>query len=915
MTSFLQEVLKSVYEKYASLENIIFILPSKRAGTFLKTKIAESSSETAFAPEIYSIETFVEKISELNYATNTQQLFELYAVYTKDAPKQKDNFFTFSKWAQTLLQDFNEIDRYLIDAKNLFSNLSDIQEINHWSLQKEKTEMMQDYLQFWNNLDQLYTNFNKALSLQGLGHQGLVYRTACNKLSTYLAKTKEYTHIFIGFNALNSAEEKIIQTILKKSPAEIFWDIDLNFIEDPIHDAGLFIRKHFKSWDYFEKNSLNGVSNHFVSEKNIQIVGIPKNVSQAKYTGKLLQSLKNENSNLIQKTAVVLGDENLLNPVLNAIPEQIEAVNITMGYPLDKTPLNSLFSQFIELYLYRDQRGWFHKPILSFLAHPYIKELTHNEASVEAKGLSHLIKQNNWTHISPRQISTIETSDTNLSLLFHDELPSPKQFVSNCLAIISALKERFLLRQNDLSLEYLYRFHKLFTQILELLQKHPFIHDLKSLQSLYRELLSSQTVDFQGDPLQGLQIMGMLESRNLDFETVIITSVNEGILPSGKSNNSFIPFDLKKILGLPTYKEKDAVYTYHFYRLLQRAQNIYILYNTEPDVLEGREKSRLISQLLTDDKVSKYITTKVVAPSIRPSIQDLEVIHKSDSLLTLIRAHARKGFSPTSLSNYIRNPIDFYKRNILGIDDVVEVEENVAANTFGTIIHDTLEDIYTPFIGKFLSQKELIEVRRTVKKLVKYHFAKIYRDGDISHGKNLIAFQVAVRYVENYLDLEIEETKKHQIKILGLEEKLHTELDIPELNFPIKLKGKLDRIDEKDGVLRIIDYKTGKVNSKNVEIIDWPEIITDYDYSKAFQLLCYALMYNDKRSINNIESGIISFKNLSPGLLKFATKDTPRSRKKNTSITQETLSIFQKELKNLILKICSAEIPFTEKEV
>ena len=410
--------------------------------------------------------------------------------------------------------------------------------------------------------------------------------------------------------------------------------------------------------------------------------------------------------------------------------------------------------------------------------------------------------------------------------------------------------------------------------------------------------------------------MGMLESRNLDFETVIITSVNEGILPSGKSNNSFIPFDLKNILGLPTFKEKDAVYTYHFYRLLQRAKNIYILYNTEPDVLEGGEKSRLISQLLTDPNKERDIISKVATPAIEPVVHTLSSFKKDAGLMQLIQNHAKKGFSPTSLSNYIRNPIDFYKRNLLRIDNTLAVEETIAANTFGTIVHDTLEDMYKPFLGNYLTVEGLKAAKATIENLVKKHFAKSYMDGDISRGRNLIAYNVILRYLENYLDAEIIEAKNHQIKIVGVEENLNIQLNIPEIDFPVILKGKLDRIDEKDGMLRIIDYKTGKVESKNVEIIDWSDIATEYDFSKAFQLLCYAVMYNDKNPIKTIQSGIISFKNLNSGLLKFATKDKPGSwAKKEHNITQETLSQFNEELKKLILEICNPEIPITEKEV
>ncbi len=915
MQTFLEEVVQKVCQKHDALEDLVFVLPSKRAGTFLRKAMAEIAEKTFFAPEIFSIESFVEKISGIAYATDTQQLFTLYHAYLGQEPKGKDDFFTFSKWAQTLLQDFNEIDRYLVDATELFSNLSAIQEINHWSLQSVKTKMMEDYLRFWNGLEPLYRAFTNSLLEQRLGHQGLVYRKACQGLEGYIEQNSEKTFIVIGFNALNTAESQIFQRILALPQSEIYWDVDSYFLEDPVHDAGYFIRQHLNSWSYFEENKMNGVSSNYVSKKYIKIIGMPKNVSQAKYTGQLLSKINEEYPYRLKKTAVILGDETLLNPFLNSIPQEISAINITMGYPLNKSPMASLFDQFIELYINRSDEGWFYDNLQAFFAQPYIHILLGDGDDNKVSRVLETIKNKNWAYIDAIKLLEIIGGGVPSSLLFLKEVPSTQHFIEICLQIIAELKLKLQEQEDTLSLEYLYRFYTLFNQLFELVQKYGFLTDLKSLQGIYRELLSSETLDFQGEPLEGLQIMGMLESRNLDFETVIITSVNEGILPSGKSNNSFIPFDLKVNLGLPTYKEKDAVYTYHFYRLLQRAKHIYILYNTEPDVLEGGERSRLISQLLTDANKLPDIREIIASPSIMPVLKTSEVIEKNKELLLLIKAHASSGFSPTSLSNYIRNPIDFYKRNLLQIDDVLEVEETIASNTFGTIVHDTLEDFYRPFLGEYLCEEKLFTNKSKIKDLVEHHFAKSYHEGDISRGKNLIAFNVVVRYVENFIALEIESLKQHQIKIIGLEEKLNVSIDFPEIDYPILLKGKLDRIDEIDGTLRIIDYKTGKVTTTQVEIVNWDDITREFDYSKAFQLLSYAVLYNAKNPIEVIEAGIFSFKNLNSGLLKFGIKEKKGSRKKDNSITQETLLQFNVQLKKLILEICNPEIPFTEKEV
>jgi ATP-dependent helicase/nuclease subunit B len=410
--------------------------------------------------------------------------------------------------------------------------------------------------------------------------------------------------------------------------------------------------------------------------------------------------------------------------------------------------------------------------------------------------------------------------------------------------------------------------------------------------------------------------MGMLESRVLDFETVIISSVNEGILPSGKTNNSFIPFDVKVENNLPTYKEKDAVYAYHFYRLLQRAKNVYILYNTEIDALKGGEKSRFITQLEIEG-IHKIKHT-IVSPNVPIVEKKLKQIPKTSLVIEALKKLALKGFSPSSLTNYMRNPIDFYYEKVLGIRQFDAVEENIAANTLGSVIHNTLEDFYKPLEGDLLTLNHLKIFKTKIKDTITKHFKDLYKDGDFTKGKNLIIFEIAQRYILNFITTEIESLKKgHHIKIIAIEANEKIEIKIEELNFPIKLSGKVDRIDEFNGITRVIDYKSGKVEQNKVEIVNWEDLTTDYDkYSKSFQILCYAYMMHQKKHITlPIEAGIISFKNLNAGYLKFGKKASTHSRIRNQLITEETINKFEIELKKLIIEICNPNNDFIEKEL
>ncbi|WP_437369319.1 PD-(D/E)XK nuclease family protein [Maribacter litoralis] len=913
MQSFIQDVVQDVLKNNSDLGKTIFILPSKRAGVFLKKALSSSLTKTVLAPEIYSIEDFIEKVSNLVTANTTTQLFELYNAYLNVGDYDKESFDSFLKWGQILLQDFNEVDRYLVDANSLYQNVAAIQEVNHWSVNSDNSEMIENYLHFWRHLEGIYNKFNDNLLKQGLGHQGLIYKTSVSELNNYIASANKQ-HIFLGFNALNTAESILIQTILEQTNAAIYWDIDPYFLKDNIHDAGYFIRQYQKTWKVLKDKPLAGLTNYYNTEKHIEIIGVPKNVSQVNYVGDILNNIQNNAPETLRNAAIVLGNEELLNPLLNSIPESIPATNITMGQKLESTTLASFFFNLIEFHEQKTDKGWFYKHLLNLLTHSYAV-LLFEANDVSTNQLISKIKLNNWSYINNNQISTLLPKNATVSLLFEDIKNDPNRLIENFLALITSMRCIEAVKQNPLLLEQLYKFFTLFNQLKDLCNNFTYINNLKSLKHLFKQLLSSETLDFQGNPIEGIQIMGMLESRLLDFETIIITSVNEGVLPSGKSNNSFIPFDLKTKNGLPTYKEKDAVYTYHFYRLLQRAKNVYILYNTEPDALEGGERSRLITQLLTDDNRTD-IKSVIATPTIQPITKEIEQVEKTKSLIDLIQQKAKKGFSPSSLSNYIRNPIDFYKQNLLNINEVMQVEETLAPNTFGTIVHDSLEELYTPLVGKTLTEDLLNDIRKNVTSSVARNFEKTYKEGNISSGKNYISFHVILKYIQTFIDAEVTALKDHSIKIIALEQSLSVPLEVPGLDFPINLKGKLDRVDNFDGITRIIDYKTGKVERRNVELMDWDVLTEEYQFSKAFQLLCYALMFFKTHPAENlsIQAGIISLKNFADGTLLFAQKESVRGPK-NHIINNEVISDFEQILGQLITEICNADLPFTEKEV
>ena len=917
MTTFLENVIVDLQNKRLDVSKLTFILPNKRAGFFLRELLSQTTKETIFSPEILSIETFIETLSDISHLPNTDMHFEFYEVYLSAIPKeQHEPFDRFCKWAQLLLQDFNEIDRYLISPEDIFNYLGAIKEINHWSLDQEQTDYVKNYVAFWNKLCIFYTELKERLLDKKRGYQGLVYREAVNNFEQYIAANPKKQFVFVGFNALNKAEEVIIQELLQQDLGIIYWDIDETFFNNTIHDAGSFFRKYRFNWPYFQKHPFNWVNKTYSNRKTINVIGAPKQIAQAKYIGELLQTLCKTKQNL-SNVAIVLGDENLLIPLLNSIPKGVGPINITMGLPLKSVPLATLFEALFKLHK-PSKKTLYHKDVVSILTNPFIRPLFEENGSNLSDEIEYYIQENNVVYLNSKTLKAIcKAKNELLEILFDSWNDNPNKAINNSLALIFLIKN-FLdedKMENLLPLEYLYRFHLVFNRIQDLNGKYGYISSINALSDVYREIISNETLDFQGEPLKGLQIMGMLESRLLDFETIIIASVNEGILPAGKTQNSFIPFDVKLEHGLPTYKEKDAVYTYHFYRLLQRAKNIYITYNTEPDVLKGGEKSRFITQLEIEN-IHKIHHT-LVSPIVPPTPKKLSQVKKTEDVLKQLKVVAEKGFSPSSLSNYIRNPMDFYFEKVLGIKMFEEVEETVAANTLGTIVHNTLEELYAPSKNRFLAKEDLNVAQKLVKTTVRKHFKKQFKSGDFEHGKNLIIFEIAIRYVSNFLKKELETLKEgNNIKIIALEESISAQLNIPELDFPINLKGTVDRIDEFNGVTRIIDYKTGKVLQNQIEVVGWDNLLTDYDkYSKSFQVLCYAYMLSTTSSLSfPIEGGIISFKNLQGDyFLKFAKKESAKSRTKDALITKETLDHFFAELKKLILEINNPEIPFTEK--
>lgn len=911
--TFLEKLAEELFNKFGtSISNKTIVLPNKRAKVFLIDALKKYSTQTLFAPSIISIEDLVQDLSNIQSIDNVQLLFEFYKIYTDLTKSQNiQSFDQFANWGKTLLQDFNEIDRYLLDTKKVFNYLTDIEVLKRWNLEpQDATPMIDSNLEFWNKLPLYYSTFYNHLLSKQIGYQGLIYREAVLKLKDFADTLETDELIFAGFNALNHAEEIIFQKLLSDKKALVFWDIDEVFLKDSYNDAGLFVRRFFKDWPIYKKDPYNWVVNHFNTPKTIKIIGTPKTIGQAKIAGKIVENILQEKKGL-NKVAVVLGDENLLIPVLYALPETVPALNITMGYSNKNNPAQILMHKIFKLHLGAIKRDteqyvFYYKDVLEILSHPFVENI------IDTKNLVDTINKNNITFISSVKLNDLLRFNSEFFLyLFGKWNNNINQIIDRFLYILTQIKQALSNENSDdlVSKAFVFSIFKTFNQLKNYQTEYKLINSIDMLFSIYKQIIDLEDVSFEGEPLSGLQIMGVLESRVLDFEDVIVTSLNEGTFPAGKSSNSFIPNDVKKELGLPTFKEKDAIYSYHFYHLLLRAKNIYLLYNSDPsEGIDKGEMSRFITQLEIDKQQFHSINHSVYNAFLPEKAGEEIEILKSDLLLDRLKDIAQnKGFSPSSLATFLRSPLDFYKKRILGINDLEEVEENVAVNTLGTIIHGVLEDLYKPYLNSFLTENNLNDMLKIYPELVMSKFKEEYKEGEINKGKNLIAFEVAKRNVYNFLKLELNAIKSGDaVKVLFLEHTLSVEFNHPLLPYSIKVAGNVDRIEIRNNVYRIIDYKTGKVEPGNVRLSNWDSLIESEKKEKVLQLLCYALMFSDYPQELPLEVGIISFKNLKDGFMAFSFQNT----KEATYIDANILEDFKIELVHLISKILDTNTSF-----
>jgi len=930
MNGFLNDLASEIYTAHrGELHRVLILLPSNRSGLFLRKAFGELLDEPALSPQIVSIDSFIQEWSQLELFDPIRLLFELYQSYSEIAlPDEKESIEEFSKWGQMLLQDFNEIDRYLVEAKKLYDHLLDVRHIETWMPDgpQDPTPLMKKFLRFWEQMEPLYSNFRGRLLDKDAGYQGMVYRHLADDLTRAADQWPKHwpNNIYIaGFNALNKAEEVLFKWLANEKNAHLRWDADLYYLDNPIQEAGLFLRR-FKDLEAFkEDGKLKWTSNHWASTpKKIDVWAVSKNMAQAEWAGKLLAE-RAEKDPTFSNTAVVLANEDLLLPVLNALPESVQHVNVTMGYPIKHGLVVDFLEQIMrvqEVVEKGRENGksdrFYYKPIVRLISHP-LWRLLYPSHPVDAVLKS--IAKRNWVYFSPKNLKALWTElggdwDDWCSQLLNGWDQS--SMIDNLVQWSYLCRERMELlnaQKIEWEREFLFHLTRVLQQLSDLHEEYGGLDKMSAVRIFLRPLIQKQEVPFFGEPLKGLQIMGMLETRTLDFEYVIVLSVNEEVLPAGKGGNSFIPFDLKSEYKLPRTKEKDAIFAYHFYRLLQRSSHVHLLHTTQTDEFGSGERSRYITQIAHEiNGVYQKVeyNEHIVSVSIADARTEVEwSVKKSEAILERLNEMCEKGFSPSALNRFLLAPLEFYFQYVLQLYEAEEVEETLEASTFGDVVHDALEQLYKPYVGSLIAPKLIDQFIAQANKAVEESWANKYPGGDFTRGSNALGIEAAKKYVLRFLKTEKAKLKRLEaagtdLKLLGTEVELSSTLTLTN-GKEVRIKGKVDRVHQIGDTVHVLDYKSGRNAEANLVWNDWESAMDNKNLEKIIQLMIYQWLWHraEGTKIENIKSEISWLRSPeNPSLLKFGDK--------KEVLTMEDFKEFEIGFIALIEKILNPNEPF-----
>ena len=902
--------MQSLKAQQPDWENMCFVLPNRRAQLFLQKELTVALEGPLILPQSYSIDDFVVAISTLKPATDLEQQQALYQSYCASIDKKDkpNSFETFLGWSTPLLKDLNTIDQYLVDRKDFFSYMSSLHEIRAWGQAQDK--IIQDYTAFWKRLPDMYHEFMHRLEESGQTTPGMCYRMSTELLETFLQHNSKTQFVFCGFNALSPSEIFIVRELLTQDRAQVFWDIDKQMLDDELHQAGRFIRSYISTWPEYKQQPFNQAHAHFHDPKSIKVTQVQQQLGQAKEIGDLLAKMDNQQD--WSKTAVVLADESLLMPLLYALPPSIDKLNITMGFPLDQHPTAIFINALLKMAVRQTEKGFYFADVESVLSIPETKALF----LTTAPNLDEVLEQAKKEHRSYLDTAYIKAivpkaAHASVDTLFRLN-GTPNQWVADMLEVLPLFYD--VQQSQAVRQAYSLAVEKLMVLLSQIKDVAAGLHQdfsFSLLRNLYSQLSAGQKLNFVGAPLEGLQILGVLETRAIDFDNVLVAGVNEGVLPGQSEQPSWIPYEVKKAFGLPTQDEQDAIFTYHFYRLMYRAAKVKLFYNGTTDGIQVGEPSRFIRQWAFDCPETHSWQEHTQNVPFVPPPSSHKSIPKTPAVMEKLLELAKAGFSPSGLNAFVKDGYAFYKRYLLGLREEDELETFFSHKTYGTLIHNCLETLYTPHVGKQLTQADCNEMIERVDTVADEIIKREYPQ-NIS-GKNVLALTAIKRNIQNMISHEQDDIRAgNVIEIIALEQKLTMTQAISGIDAPVTFNGTVDRVDRYNGNTRVLDYKTGQ--TQDLGIMDWTDLANDPERGQARQLLMYAMLWNTHNPDNLAsQAGIISLKQHKKGVLYVGEKASPRGKVSPTlgvSQMQKAATVFDQ----LTQALFDPNSPFSEPE-
>lgn len=888
---FLNKIIRELLAQNPDLSDFNIVLPGKRPIVFIR-QILEENNYSGFLPNFFTVEELIDRIADKQPVQGISLWLFAYDVYRDLGLIPKDDFADFLKWFPTLQKDWDDILKFSDSDEAVLQYMFDEERIKEWAqdLGEDDDVPRKKFLNFWQNMNIFLPVLKKKLQEKNWATSGMIHETAKAKIVDFAKNTSEH-FVFCGFNAFTPVEEKLVRSLLQWNKAQCFFQADRYYFDDERQEAGKFLRNH-KTWKEFDDTrAFHWIEDDFNQPKNIKVYEVSGNVTQTKVLPEIFKEIENKT---YSNTAVVLLDENLLPASLDVM-YGVDNLNITMGFPLKNLSFSNAVKQlfYLQKQLEKNKSSYYYRDIF-----PILEELPKSaEDELIISNFRTKIEERNIVYISRKLLEELLSG-----LSYYNLLKKADHTGVYLDMLISFCRDIKWLKIDDIQYENVSHFENAFRIIKNQLSPYHFEIKMETLEILINQHVNSESIDFQGEPLRGLQIMGLLETRLLNFENVIMLSVNEGKLPLGNSQNTYIPFDIRRYFDLHTFLENDSIYAYHFYRLIQDSQNVHLLYNALSSGVNTGEKSRFITQIEMES--SHPIEHLIIENSSEPIASMPIEIPKTEIVMERLQKWKEK-VSASHLTSYLYNPIDFYLSKILKTSETDEIEEELSVKNYGNLVHYSLQEVYEILKGKVLKEKDLQNSIKNIDQYINVAIEKLKHQPEFyEKGMNFIHRAIAKKVIENVLSHDLELVRNgNTLEILDIEKRFENVDFYLDGNDKISFLGFIDRIDRLNGTLRIIDYKTAKIKNLTVKIDE--NNVTDYFHNserkQALQLCIYHYVVQNLPEFWGlpIETGIWSFAEAKKGVVSL-------------QFDKGTIDDAMMSVKNLILEILNPDLTFIE---